>query len=212
VVFSPTHLSFIKGSPAERRRAIDAVIGQVKPRYITVISEYQRLIMQRNTLLKDISFSPSLIDTLDVWDDAIAKRGALISRIRRSYIVKLNKQTEEIYDNITSGKEKLGISYLSSTSLEEITESDLKKKLEEARETDIRLGSTTVGPHRDDLDITVNGKVRPGLRFPGPAAKRRAVRKARGMRHHRGDDGRKARGASGRRDEANSTTQEGIFF
>ena len=156
VVFSPVHLSLITGNPSERRKTIDTVIGQIKPRYISVILEYQRLLMQRNTLLKDITFSSALMDTLDVWDTSLARCGSLISRIRQSYIDKLSIPMVEIYDDITSSKENIEISYQSSVGDVEISEELFRSRLLQERGNDIRLGVTSIGPHRDDVEIKVN--------------------------------------------------------
>lgn len=157
VVFSPAHLNLIKGGPSERRKALDVVIGQIKPRYIAVCQEYQKQLYQRNTLLKDIPFSSSLLDTLDVWDHSLSKTGSLIAKTRKSFLEKLVPFSGDFYNGISSGREALSLSYFST--IEEdavISEEIMLSFLKKNRAEDIRLGSTSVGPHRDDLLIDIN--------------------------------------------------------
>ena len=158
VVFSPAHLNLIKGGPAERRKAIDTVIGQIKPRYISLLQDYQKLLLQRNTLLKDIKFSSSLIDTLDVWDISLAKTGAMIAKTRESFVNKLIPLCKEVYDGISGGKESYDMSYSSTVSADnEISQQVMLEMLKSSRGEDIQNGSTSIGPHRDDIIIEING-------------------------------------------------------
>lgn len=158
VVFSPAHLTLIKGGPVERRKAIDTVIGQIKPRYISLIADYQRMLLQRNTLLKDIQFSASLLDTLDVWDQSLAKTGAVIAKTRDSFIKRLLPLCREVYDGISGGRESYDMQYCSTISVDdEISEQSMLSLLKKNRAEDIRLGSTSAGPHRDDITIEING-------------------------------------------------------
>lgn len=158
VVFSPDHLDLIKGGPAERRRAIDTVIGQIKPRYIQLVSEYQRLLLQRNTLLKDIKFHSSLIDTLDVWDISLAKAGAVIAKTRDSFIKRLIPLCGEIYDGISGGKESFDMRYGCTVADDgEISFEAMLQALKKSRGEDMLNGSTSTGPHRDDILIEING-------------------------------------------------------
>lgn len=163
VIFSPVHLSLIKDGPAERRKFIDAAICQIKPSYASVLSRYNHIVSQRNTLLKDITKHPALIDTLDIWEDHLAKYGASIVTQRVKYIEELSKSAAEIYAGISDGKEQIEIRYKSailkdgSDDLTIISE-QIRRKLYESRKDDISLGYTMTGPHRDDLSIKVNGK------------------------------------------------------
>ena len=158
VVFSPVHLNLIKGSPSERRKSIDMIIGQIKPRYNAVLSEYQRILTQRNTLLKDIQFHSSLLDTLDIWDMSLAKAGALITKTRQSFCEKLYPFCAEFYGGISKGKESFDMSYLSNIEEDnEISENTMLAALKRNRAEDIKNGSTSVGPQRDDIEINING-------------------------------------------------------
>lgn len=157
VVFSPAHLNLIKGGPAERRKAIDTVIGQIKPRYTSVILQYQKLLLQRNTLLKDIPFSSSLLDTLDIWDQSLAKIGSLIVKTRESFLSKLLPLSQEFYRGISSGREEIFISYLSTIKSDGISsEETMLLHLKKNRSEDIRMGATSIGPHRDDFLVEIN--------------------------------------------------------
>lgn len=174
VAFSPTDLNLIKGGPAERRRSLDSVIGQIKPRYISVCQDYQRQLFQRNTLLKDISFSSSLIDTLDVWDESLSKSGALIARTRKTFLDKLSPFTSDFYKGISSGRESLSLSYSSTIGIDNtISEETMLYSLKKSRAEDIRLGSTAIGPHRDDLLVDINK--RPAKVFGSQGQQRSAV-------------------------------------
>ena len=158
VVFSPMHLNLIKGGPSERRKALDAVIGQIKPRYLMILQDYQKLLLQRNALLKDILFSPSLIDTLDIWDLSLAKMAALIIKTRKSFLSRLLPLSQEIYNGISSGREKLYFSYDSTAEIDgDSSEETLLSLLKQRRGEDIKNGVTSAGPHRDDFIVDING-------------------------------------------------------
>ena len=158
VVFSPVHLNLIKGSPSERRKLIDVIIGQMKPRYLSVLSEYNRILLQRNTLIKDVQFSSSLLDTLDIWDMALAKKGALITKTRQSFIEKLTPFCSDFYEGISNGRESFGMSYQSNIEIDgEISDDTMLSQLKAARPEDLRNGTTSIGPQRDDILINING-------------------------------------------------------
>ncbi len=158
VVFSPTHLNLIKGGPAERRKSIDTVIGQTKPRYLSVLSEYQRLLSQRSALLKDAVMQPVLLDTLEIWDDALAKTGALLTLTRKTFVERLTPYAREIYHGISTGREEFSLRYLPTIEVDgEASRETMKRLLTERRAEDLRAGVTSVGPHRDDLEVLING-------------------------------------------------------
>ncbi len=174
VVFSPTDLGLVKGGPAERRKALDAVIGQIKPRYVSVCQDYQKQLLQRNMLLKDIPFSSALLDTLDAWDDCLSKTGALITKTRKSFLERLWPFTNEFYNGISSGREALSLSYLSTIETDGVlSEQTMLALLKKNRAEDIRVGSTSVGPHRDDLLIDISGM--PARSFGSQGQQRSAV-------------------------------------
>lgn len=174
VVFSPAHLNMIKGGPSERRKALDTIIGQIKPRYVTVCQDYQKQLFQRNTLLKDIPFSVSLLDTLDIWDQSLAKTGALITKTRKSFVKRLLPFTDDFYRGISAGRETLSLSYASTIEIEgSFSEETMLTLLKQNRAEDIRTGSTSIGPHRDDLLIDINAM--PARSFGSQGQQRSAV-------------------------------------
>lgn len=161
VVFSPIHLSLVKDGPYERRKFLDIAISQLKPKYATTLSHYNKALAQRNMLLKDIVFHSELYDTLDVWEDRIAFYAGEIIRQRIGYINRLSKFASEIYEGISNGKEKLEISYYQQCSAfgndkRELYE-NIKNLLFASRKNDISTGFTSVGPHRDDISIKIDG-------------------------------------------------------
>lgn len=159
VVFSPVHLSLIKEGPSERRKFLDIAISQLKPQYAAYLTKYNRVITQRNALLKDISMSSELYDMLDIFDEEAALYASKIAVYRTSYLTKLSEETDRIYSGLSSGREKLSLRYLQSEDSEEVfTSKDAYlKKLKKARKTDIAAGTTSVGIHREDIEITIDG-------------------------------------------------------
>ena len=151
VFFSPEDLSIIKNGPSERRRFMDMELCQLDASYLHDLNHYNRIIDQRNKLLKDISFQPSLASTLDIWDDQLCEYGEKIIERRSRFIEDLNDMIGDIHDHISGGREKLVLSYEPSSSAE-----DLKEKLLKSRERDCYLKMTTAGPHRDDFSFTGN--------------------------------------------------------
>ena len=160
VVFSPVHLSLVKEGPYERRKFLDIAISQLKPNYALTLTQYNKALSQRNILLKDIQLHSELYDTLDIWEDRIAFFASEIVRQRIGYINKLSRYTDEIYDGLSSSKEKLEISYRQQTMIagnnkQELYE-NLKNQLYQSRKNDLITGFTSVGPHRDDLSIKID--------------------------------------------------------
>ena len=158
VVFAPDHLSLVKGSPAERRKALDTVICQLKPRYAQVLLQYNKLLAQRNALLKSSKGSGSGLETLEEWDIALAKTGATITKTRRSYAELLAPIATEIYSGISGEREALTIKYDCFADDGEVTPENLYKILCENRQRDIFAGLTTKGAHRDDLVFNLDGR------------------------------------------------------
>lgn len=162
VVFSPEHLNLIKRGPSVRRRFIDAAICQHRIRYATLLSKYQQIINQRNALLKDIRKHSELKEMLSIWDDSLTEVGARIMKERYDYLKKLREPAKSYHLGISAEKESLDIAYLSTSKTEENDDvNTIREKLREAFRTaqkeDQYTGYTSVGPHRDDLDFTING-------------------------------------------------------
>lgn len=155
VVFSPAHLSLIKDGPAERRRFLDMAICQLWPKYVPVYQEYVRSIAQRNALLKDARFHSQLYDMLDAYEAEIAQKGARLIAYRKRYVERIQGHAEKIYSGISSGREGLTVEYQTLDGGEDA--GVFRDALKKARAEDCQSGSTSVGPHRDDLYFAVSG-------------------------------------------------------
>ena len=164
VVFSPSHLGLVKDGPAGRRKFLDTSICQITPRYIGMIGQYQRILLQRNTLLKDISYASALLDTLDIWDEKLSALGGVIIRMRMEYTRRLQKEAEDIYKGISMERESFSLDYrpfelpVQEGQTQREISSRLLEKMMQNRSEDLRSGSTGIGPHRDDLEISINGR------------------------------------------------------
>lgn len=159
VVFSPDNMGLIKGGSGERRKFLDAAISQHYPAYPRLLVEYNRILAQRNAFLKKSVSAKGFESMLEIWDENLSRTGAKISCKRAEYVAELCGKTEEIFDGISSGREKIAIRYtcgfLVPDSVEE-TAAALKQQLESHRGSDLTQGCTNYGPHRDDLAVTVN--------------------------------------------------------
>ncbi len=163
VVFSPEHLNLIKRGPSERRKFIDSAICREKLKNAVVLSKYNRVLIQRNSLLKDIYKRPSLAETLTIWDEPLIKHGAVLIKKRMDYIAMLSEKAGAYHDGISKGNEVLKIKYISSIDVKDDDsiadiEDKLRIKFENNRQDDIRTGVTNCGPHRDDIEILINDK------------------------------------------------------
>ena len=163
VVFSPEHLNLIKRGPSQRRKFIDSAICREKLQNAVILSKFNRVLVQRNSLLKDIYRRPSLENTLSVWDEPLIQNGAMLIKKRMDYVEMLSQRAKIYHDGISKNSEKLEIKYISSIDAEMSDRTDeiaekFRKKLNENRKDDIRTGVTNFGPHRDDIEILINGK------------------------------------------------------
>lgn len=152
IFFSPEDLFIIKNGPSERRRFIDMELCQISRLYYQNLSTYNKVLNQRNNLLKQIYHNRSLIDTIDVWDDQLCEYGIKVIRERSNFISMLNEIIGEIHYNLTSGKEKIQIIYDKN-----IEEDNFIKTLKDKLSIDLNYSSTQTGPHRDDIIFMVNG-------------------------------------------------------
>ena len=146
VFFSPEDLNIIKDGPAGRRRFIDLELSQIDKVYLSNLSNYNRIINQRNSLLKELCRQEHLMDTLDIWDMQLAQYGEKVMEGRQKFIQQVNQIISDIHYKLTGGRERITLSYESS-----IGNLSLEQALKKNRERDIRMKSTSVGPHRDDL-------------------------------------------------------------
>ncbi len=148
VFFSPEDLSIIKNGPAERRRFVDMELCQLDQFYLYNLNHYNKIVNQRNRLLKDMYFNPSLRDTLNIWDSQLVSFGSKIIERRQLFAEQLNEIICEIHRRLSGGKENLTICYEPDVTIEEY-----EKNLLLNQERDIKLKQTTTGPHRDDFSF-----------------------------------------------------------
>jgi len=152
IFFSPEDLSIIKNGPSERRHFIDMELCQINRLYTSDLSNYNRIVNQRNKLLKDLVYKPDTMDTLDIWDLQMLKYGTRIIEERRKFVVQLNEMIEKIHMDLTGGKEKIVIQYEPN-----VGEEDFEAALARGREKDVRQKMSLIGPHRDDICFFING-------------------------------------------------------
>lgn len=175
VLFSPVNLGLIKNGPDERRNFIDRTICQLKPKYVMVLKDFQRVLLQRNSLLKDIYKFPSLKETLDIWDYHLARLSVIMIKTRYSYIQKLMPYATEFYSGISSNKEKLGINYISKLSIKNepiFDEKEALKLIKDNISEDISTGTTNMGAHRDDIEFSIDDK---NARLYGSQGQQRSI-------------------------------------
>ena len=153
ILFSPEDLSIIKNGPADRRRFVDAELCQLDKVYLYNLTNYNKIVNQRNNLLKDIYFHPELIDTLDVWDSQLVSLGTKIIDRRTLFINQLNEIIYEIHRNLSGEKEKLTIQYAPNVEI-----IDYEQKIKRNRDKDIKYKISSVGPHRDDFIFYLNDR------------------------------------------------------
>ena len=152
VFFSPEDLGIIKNGPSERRRFVDMELCQLDNVYLYNLNNYNKIVNQRNKLLKDMYMSPGLKETLSVWDMQLVAYGCKIIERRKLFIKQLNDMIYEIHKRLSGGKEELVIKYEPDTSVE-----DFENKLFINMDRDMKLKMTSVGPHRDDFAFMING-------------------------------------------------------
>lgn len=152
VFFSPEDLSIIKNGPAERRRFVDMELCQLDSFYLYNLNHYNKIVNQRNKLLKDMYMNPELKDTLMIWDSQLVSFGSKIIERRKLFVEQLNEIINEIHKKLSGGKEDLKIAYEPDVEIEEY-----EKKLRYLQDKDIRLKQTSVGPHRDDFSFLNKG-------------------------------------------------------
>ena len=150
VFFSPEDLCIIKNGPAERRRFIDMELCQLDNIYLYNLNNYNKIVNQRNKLLKDMFMNNDLKETLNIWDMQLVSYGNKIIERRRIFVDQLNEIIYDIHKKLSGGKEELRIVYEPNVEIDEF-----EQKMKYSRERDIKAKMTTVGPHRDDFSIMV---------------------------------------------------------
>lgn len=187
VVFCPAHLSLLSGTPEERRRFIDMAYCQLRPGYMRILSEFHRILTQRNTFLKAMrageypegaASDRDAGTLLDVWDTRFAESCTKVTLARAAYLRRVLPVAAALYNGLSGEKETLGLSL--SSPVDHDTQKDptalyaaYLTAIREARPTDLSAGFSTVGAHREDLQIDINGA--PAKAFASQGQQRSAV-------------------------------------
>lgn len=159
ILFYPDDLKLIKESPVERRRFLNRELSHISKVYCLDIIEYNRILLQRNELLKKIPYKPEFRDMLEIWDEQLVEKGAKLIKRRQHFIDDLAMISNRIHGEVTKHKESLSITYLTAVKNMEnydTIKSELSMMLKKNVEIDLKRGFTSVGPHRDDFEICIN--------------------------------------------------------
>lgn len=151
VMFSPEDLGIIKNSPSERRRFLDLELCQLNRIYTHFLISYNRLINQKNKLLKEIGAMQGLQEMLSVYNEQLIEYGSELIRARALFVKELNRTMQEVHSKITDGKETIEVRYEANTSEEQFA-----AQLKKYGEQELRQRMCLVGPHRDDLAFRIN--------------------------------------------------------
>jgi len=153
ILFSPEDLNIIKNGPSDRRKFMDTELCQLNKLYVHSLIKYNRILVQRNRLLRDMEFHPELKETLEVWDMQLVRYGQEIIRFREEFMKGLGPIIQEIHSELSGGKEKLYLTYEKNTDAEQFEEA-----VKKSRRSDMKQKMTMVGPHRDDIGFYVQGE------------------------------------------------------
>lgn len=154
VIFSPDDISIISDGPSVRREFLDNAITQIYPAYEKMLKNYNKALTQRNNALKDYRYHREIEYVLDAFENSIVNLGFSIIKYRKRYVDLLNEFCPDIYKEITEQKENIKIEYCTTIGA---TIDDFKVKLKKSREEDMYTLKTSIGPHRDNLQIDING-------------------------------------------------------
>ena len=151
VFFSPEDLSIIKNGPSERRRFLDVELCQLDKIYLHNLSNYNKIMLQRNKILKDIFYRPDYKEVLEVLDLQLVQYGTWIISRRKQFVKELNDIIQDIHHRLSGQKEKIVLEYECN-----VEEDIFLESLKRSREKEYHQKTTTVGPHRDDISFKVN--------------------------------------------------------
>lgn len=154
VIFTPDDIQILKSGPEKRRRFLDMMIGQLRPKYVYILNLYLKTLEQRNNYLKQIKEENKPESMLAIWDEKLAEYAEIICKYRTEFIEKLNRKIKEIHSEVTSNSEEIKIEYITECNNREIYLQLLKQR----RKLDIIKGYTTKGIHRDDFKCIINDK------------------------------------------------------
>lgn len=154
VFFSPEDLNIIKNGPSERRRFIDMELSQLDKIYLDCLINYNKVVNQRNSLLKEYAFSGrgDIISSLDIWDMQLVKYGNDVIKSREKFVKEINDLVKSIHTKLSGDREQLEIIYEPC-----VKEQDFESELVRVRDRDLKFKCTNIGPHKDDMCFLING-------------------------------------------------------
>lgn len=158
VLFAPESLLSIKGSPGERRKLLDIVLCLVNKKYLLSLQKYNRIMKNKNILLKQIQMKKQKPEALNVWNESQAKAGESIIKERKLLIESLESSMNRLLLGISDGQENIRLKYKTSIADENNVYESILNTLEVNMEKEIEQGNCLYGPHRDDMEIDVNNK------------------------------------------------------
>lgn len=154
VLFTPDDINILKNGPSKRRRFLDIMISQLRPKYLYSLNQYNKIMAQRNAYLRQIKSNEEDNKLLDIWDENLSTFGEKIHKYREEFINKISDKINYIHGNITNENEKIEIQYIYNFKDKE----NFLDKLKLNRQLDIRTGITNIGIHREDFIVSINGK------------------------------------------------------
>ena len=165
VLFCPEHLSLVKDGPGERRAFLDVAVSQLYPVYLKALQNYNRILAQRNKLIRDADKNPEAFrQTVEFWSEQLAAESAVVAGYRQNYIRRLDPVVRELFCEMTDGKEKPELIYEPSPRMDGETVADREKTKERVleqlmnnHERELAAGTTLWGVHKDDLHVRLNG-------------------------------------------------------
>jgi len=161
VIFSNEDIETVKGEPTQRRRFLNLEISQVSPQYVYALTRFKRTLEQRNNLLRENKMGLQSLSGLEAWDHQLVSYAATVIFRRREFVENLAPLAKRVHELLSAGAESFEIAYRPSIETQGQSEEDIAgafaSLLASRRNTDISRGTTTTGPHRDDMSMTING-------------------------------------------------------
>lgn len=156
VLFAPESLLSVKGSPGERRRILDIVLCQMSRKYLYDLQKYNKILKNKNILLRELQTGARHQEQLEVWNESQAKAGATVIGERKSIVTSLEKRMNRLLQGISDGRERINLKYKTLEDEDKPLYETLLNAIEKNSGREIEQGSCLIGPHRDDLEIYVN--------------------------------------------------------
>ena len=153
VLFSPEDLSIIKSGPDKRRRFIDITLCQIDKEYLFALSSYNKIVNQRNKLLKSFDPGSDIRETLNIWDEQLVNYGSQVIKKRESFLNEIGETINDVHKDLTGRDDILTVKYE-----KDVDEKEYRDRIISLRDRDIRYKSTSAGPHRDDVSFNIDGR------------------------------------------------------